>query len=72
MAHFCKKLLTSISDFFKSLQKQGISAELEGGGATLLLTSGVLGTGDTAVSEKVRPLTTGTSDKAMVFPVVMY
>ena len=25
MAHFCKKLLTSISDFFKSLQKQCIS-----------------------------------------------
>lgn len=38
------------------------SSELEGGGATLLLTYGVLGTGGTAVSEKVRPLPTGTSE----------
>lgn len=38
------------------------SSELEGIGATLLLTYGVLDTGDTAVSEKARPLPTGTSE----------
>lgn len=49
--------LTGLEDF---TTRQ--SSELEGGGATLLLTYGVLGTGDTAVSEKVRPLPTGTSE----------
>lgn len=56
----CRQPAPRLSPGWRHTTRQ--SSELEGGGATLLLTYGVLGTGDTAVSEKVRPLPTGTSE----------